>query len=709
MQDSSLATLRCALDPQSIAVIGASDNPNKVGGRPLRFLARFGFRGQVYPVNPARTEIQGLRAWPSLADLPRVPELAIVAVAGDAAFEALRTCADMGVKVAVVMTGGLTESDPLHGKDKERAMVAHARERGMRIIGPNAQGIANFGTGAIASFSTMFVEVEPADGPVGIVSQSGAMSVVPYGLLRQRGIGIRHSHATGNDCDVTACEMAAIVAEDPALKVLLLYLEGLPDPHQLARAAAVARERSLPIIAIKGGRSAAGQAAAASHTGALASEDRVIDAFFDQHGIWRARDIGEMVAGVELYLKGWAPRGRRLVTVSTSGATCVMAADAASVAGMSMAALGEATTTALRAALPPIAQAHNPVDVTGALLGDSSLFGRTLDALAPDPDVDAFFIGIPVSGAGYDVPRFARDAARCMNDTGKPLVFASPQPDVAAQFRAADVPAFALESEAIGALGRFIGHRELMARTHARAAQGLVPSHTEVARRIGRAPGLLHMQHEAASLARAAAAGIPVVEHRLCASAQEAEAAWRTIGAPVAVKGCSDAAPHKSELGIVRLAVDGADAVASAWQDVVAAMTAHGLRHQGALVARMVRGQRELMIGAHRDPVFGPVVVFGDGGKYVEALPDLRLLLAPFSREDVLDALATLRLAPLLQGVRGEPPMDTSAFADAVVAAGRLMLDDDTIESLDLNPVIVHAAGKGCMALDAVIFQRHSG
>jgi acyl-CoA synthetase (NDP forming) len=707
-QRSPIDTLRSALDPKSIAVIGASENPNKVGGRPLRFLARFGFRGKVYPINPTRAEVQGMRCWPSLDALPEAPELVIVAVAGDAAFQAVRDCADKGVKVAVIMTGGLTESDPVHGKEKERAMVAYARERGMRIVGPNSQGIANFGTGAIASFSTMFMEVEPADGPVGIVSQSGAMSVVPYGLLRQRGIGIRHSHATGNDCDVTACEMAAIVAEDPDLRLLLLYLEGLPDPDQLARAAAVARERGLPIIAVKGGRTAAGQAAAASHTGALASEDRVIDAFFAQHGIWRARDMAEMVGGVELYLKGWKPRGRRLVVISTSGATCVMSADAASAAGMPLARFEPGTTSALRAALPPIAQAINPVDVTGALLTDSALFGRTLDALSPDPQVDAFFIGIPVTGAGYDVPLFAREAARCMAVSGKPVVFAGPQPAVAAQFRAAGVPAFAMETEAIGALDRFIAHHALMTRTDERAAQGLVPSPEAVAGRIRPGAAKPRMLDESASLARAADAGIPVIEHRLCASAEEAVAAWRVFGAPVAVKGCSEAVAHKSELGIVRLGVNDADAVAAAWRHVTSAMASQGIAHRGALVARMARGQRELMIGAHRDPVFGAAVVFGDGGKYVEALPDLRLLLAPFSRDEVLRAMNTLRIAPLIRGVRGEPPLDIDAFADAVVAIGRLMLDQPQVESLDLNPVLVGAAGEGCRALDAVVFERPS-
>jgi len=253
------SNLRAALDPSSIAIIGASENPNKIGGRPLAYLAKFGFRGRVFPINPTRKEVQGHTCYPSLDALPETPEMAIVAVPGPSAEDAIAECAALGVKVAVLMSSGFSESDPVAGKQAELRMVKAAHAGGMRIVGPNSQGLANFGTGAVASFSTMFLEIEPQDGPVAILSQSGAMSVVPYGLLRSRGIGVRHSHATGNDCDVTVAELTAAVATDPEVKLLLLYLEGMPDPHHLAEAAAIARQRDLPVIALKSGRTAAGQ------------------------------------------------------------------------------------------------------------------------------------------------------------------------------------------------------------------------------------------------------------------------------------------------------------------------------------------------------------------------------------------------------------------------------------------------------------------
>ncbi|MFP5407246.1 MAG: CoA-binding protein, partial [Gammaproteobacteria bacterium] len=229
MNSASREGLRVALAPKSIALIGASENSNKIGGRPLAYLSRFGYRGAIYPINPTRTEVQGVRSHASLRALPEVPEMAVVALAGDMAVAAVEECARAGVKVAIVMSSGFGETDD-EGKRREADMVAGAKAAGMRIVGPNSQGLANFGTGAIASFSTMFIEAEPADGPVGIISQSGAMSVIPYGLLRARGIGVRHAHATGNDSDVTVCELATVVAEDPDLKLLLLYLEGIPDP-----------------------------------------------------------------------------------------------------------------------------------------------------------------------------------------------------------------------------------------------------------------------------------------------------------------------------------------------------------------------------------------------------------------------------------------------------------------------------------------------
>jgi acyl-CoA synthetase (NDP forming) len=697
-----MTRLKAALDPRSVAIIGASENPNKVGGRPVHYLDKFGFKGKIFPINPSRPEVQGHKCYKSLADLPEAPDMTIVAVAGDNAIGAVEECAARGVKVAVVMASGFGEVDAVAGKAKERRMVEIAHKAGMRIVGPNSQGLANFGTGTIASFSTMFMEMEASEGQghVAMLSQSGALSSVPVGFLRQRGIGVRHTHATGNDADITVGELAVAVAEDPEVKLLLLYLESIPDTKYLEELASVALKRDLPIIALKSGRSEAGRQAAQSHTGALANEDRVVDVFFEQHGIWRAPDMRGLVEATELYLKGWKPMGRRLVAISNSGAVCVMTADAATNVGMPMAKLSAETDKKLKGILPSFATTTNPIDLTAALLSNSRLFGDILPVIAEDPAADAFLIGVPVAGPGYDVEAFARDAAGFAKQTGKPLVVAATQKSVADQFAAEGSSVFPTETEAVTALHQFLAHRELMARTKARQTPG---SHA-------RAPwvpaAVTTMLNEADSLALLAERGIPVVAHRLCRSRAEAIAAFETIGGPVVVKGCSADIAHKSELGLVKLGVASREEAGEVWAQMEAIIRKHGARFDGVIVAAMARGRREIMIGAHRDPVFGPVVAVGDGGKYVEIFRDTALLLPPFSKEEVKAALHKLKVAPLFAGVRGEPPMDVEALCDAVMRIGDLMLDPTAkVVSLDLNPVLLDSAGKGCVVVDAVVFQ----
>ena len=542
----------------------------------------------------------------------------------------------------------------------------------------------------------MYIEAPPLDGPIAVVSQSGAMSVVPYGLLRARGLGVRHSHATGNDADVTVSELASVVAEDPDLKLLLLYLESINDPFFLAETARIAHERNLPVIALKSGRTAAGQEAAKSHTGALANEDRTVDAFLAKHGIWRARDTAELVASAEMYLKGWKPKGRRLVAISNSGAVCVMAADAASTVGMPLAKLADGTRADLGKILPGFATTTNPIDITAALLTNSGLFSQILPVLARDSAADAFLIGIPVAGQGYDVEAFARDSADFAKATGKPLVAAIPQPNIAARFKAHNLPVFPTEYEAVAALNQFLSHGELML-----ASKGL----SAASARAPAAAKPSSMLNEADSLKLLADAGVPVVRHRLCHSADEAVAALAELGGPVVVKGCSADVAHKSELGLVRLGLNDAVEVRTAFSEMKQVLTDHGARFDGAIVAKMARGRRELMIGARVDPVFGPVVLVGDGGKYVEAMPDVQLLISPLTRVEVKQALGRLRVAPLLAGVRGEPPLDVEAFCDAVLAVSRLMMNREAgVVNLDLNPVLVGAEGEGCVALDAVVF-----
>jgi acyl-CoA synthetase (NDP forming) len=521
------------------------------------------------------------------------------------------------------------------------------------------------------------------------------MSAVPYGMLRARGIGVRHCHATGNDADVTVAELALAVIEDDGVKLLLLYLETIPNAAMLAAVARRAKERGVPIVALKTGRTVHGQRAAKSHTGALANEDRVVDAFLRRHGIWRARDMTGLVSAAEMYLKGWRPDGRRLVAISNSGASCVMAADLADELGLPLAVFAETTRRDLAAALPGFATSSNPIDITAALLSNSRLFSAILPIVARDRAADLFLIAIPVAGQGYDVEAFARDTADFAAATAKPVAVAAPQPMVADRFRAAGIPTFGGETEAVLALDQLARHWALLRRPEPPPAPHLA---------VSLPPGPQRFLNEAESLALLAAHHLPVVPHRLCRSEREARIAFRDLGSPVVVKACSADVPHKSEHGLVALSLVSEAAVAQAFTAQMAKLQEIGATPDGIIVAAMASGQREFVLGAKLDPVFGPVVMIGDGGKYVEALPDIALLLPPFAAADAREAILGLRIAPILKGVRGEPAVDIDALAQAAVRLGAIIAGaDGRIASIDVNPVLARAAGQGVLILDALV------
>lgn len=684
------------LAPRSVAIIGASSDPDKIGGRPIKYMKQFGYAGEIYPINPSRETVQDLPAYPSLAALPAVPDAVVIAVAGDRTVEAVAECAACGVKAVVVMASGFGEVPDPKGKAQQREMVDTARAAGMRMIGPNSQGVANFGNGAILNFSTLFTEQQPLDGGIAIISQSGAMSSVPYGLLRSRGLGIRHVHATGNDADINVGELSEAVVHDPDVKLLLLYLENLADPDSLARAATTAKQRGVPIVAIMGGRSADGQRAAKSHTGAIANEDAVVNTYFKKLGIWRVRSMREMVDTADLYLKGWVPDGRNLVVMSNSGALCVLTADAATDRGMPLTTFDPDIEAELREILPGFATSTNPVDVTAALLSDSGLFGRSLPVIARDKSADIFILAVPVAGKGYDVPRFARDAAAVSAQTGKPVVIVAPQESVAAEFKKKDLVVFGDEATAVDSLDRYASHHELIARSRPESFTSPLLDPTSAA--TAKSKNL----SEADSLIRLAESGVPTIPFRLCHNESDVRAAIESLGTPVAVKGCSADVPHKSELGLVALDLQTPDEAVAAYEQQRDRMKSAGIAYDGVLVAAMAGRGHEVMVGAHRDKTFGPVVVFGAGGKYVEALDDAALLLPPFSRGDVLIAIADLRITSILAGLRGEAPADLDAWTDAVCAVGDLMVANHDIQSLDVNPLILNE--RGIVAVDAAVF-----
>ncbi|WP_454736169.1 acetate--CoA ligase family protein [Cupriavidus necator] len=678
--------------PRSVAVIGASDNPNKVGGRPIHYLNRFGFAGKVFPVNPGRAQIQGHRAYPSLGAIGEVPDAVVIAVSGEATLAQVRQCSAAGVKAAVVMASGFAETGDA-GRARQAELVAAANAGGMRLIGPNAQGSASFASGAVLNFSTMFMEVAPADGPIAIISQSGAASVMPYALLRQAGFGVRYLVATGNDADLDACTMAEAVAGDDGIRLILVYLESLSNPDKLARAAAIARERGASVVVLKSGSSQRGAVAAASHTGAMVGNDAAIDGFLARHGIWRARDMGEFIRATPLYLQGHRPGAGRTVVMSHSGAVGVMAADLAERAGLPLTELAPATQQGLAGILPEFGTANNPLDMTAALLNQADMFPRVLDVLGTDAQADMVMIGIPVAGPGYDVDALARDAAAFLGRHGKPLVVSAPQQTVRDQFAGHGVPTYVTEADAIAALQQYAAHRRL------RDAVADLPSPAPVAYG-GR--GLLD-EHE--SLALLARHGVPVVPHRLCETSDEAVAAFAALGGgAMVVKGCAACVPHKSEHGLVRLGLADAAGVRRAAEDCLATLARLEVERPRVVVGRMVKGRHEFALGVTVDPALGPLVMIGEGGTLLELRRDIVTLLAPFTEQDVRDACGRLRLAPLFAGYRDLPALDLDALAAAAVALGDFALRyRASLKAVDINPLMVMPAGEGVIAVDAVV------
>src|SRR6218665_538987 len=460
--------------PRRVAVLGASETPVKAGARPIAYMRRYGFQDDIYPVNPRRTEVQGLPCYASLADLPQAPDLVVISLAGSQVDAALAQCIAAGARCAVIYSSGFAELGAA-GLAAQQALVRRASAAGLRLIGPNTQGVANFQTGAVLNFSTMINQCAPQDGAIAIVSQSGAGAGILYGGLRRQGLGVRYMVATGNEADVNVARAVRGLLEDPSLRLILMYAEALRDTGLLAEAAALSARRDVPILAVKAARTPAGQATASSHTGALASEDALAEAFLRQHNIVRVRDFDELVEYAQLFERRERPRGRKLVALSNSGATCVLAADAIEQNDMLSAEFTPSHAQALRAVLPAYVAVRNPIDMTTALLGQPGIYGEALRSVADSGAAHGVFVGFPVGGEGYDMSYFARQTMDFVAATGLPVAVGAVQDGgargvgggvgagqdgVARAFRTCGLPVFGSEFRAIRGLALLASYEE---------------------------------------------------------------------------------------------------------------------------------------------------------------------------------------------------------------------------------------------------------
>jgi acyl-CoA synthetase (NDP forming) len=690
--DHPLAPL---FSPRSVAVVGASSDPRKLGGRPLHNLLQFGFRGRIYPVNPAAAQVQGVTAYASVRDLPEVPDQAIVVVPAKHVAAALEDCAAKGVRLVQILSAGFAEVGG-EGVALQQQVIEIIRRTGMRITGPNALGSVSPSDAFYGTFSSLMDSLRPPPGKVGVVTQSGAFGSHIYAVAAQRGIGISRSIATGNEADLDVAECIGALIADDRTEVICAALEGCRNGAGLRASLRAAAAAGKPVVLMKVGSTEAGAIAAATHTGSLAGSDAVFDAVFRECGAWRARTIEEMIDVAYVCATGRMPVDDALVVVTVSGGIGVLMADLAIDLGLQLPAVPPSLGERLRTILPYVTGV-NPIDTTAQVAGTPAKIVELVDAAqAARP---AGTVVIYLSHIGRAPERFAslhpvlEDLRRRHPDTLLILV-GTTAPEVRDWLEARGIPAFEDPSRAIQAvcgaarLGQW--HREL--------APPAAPDLTALQALDIRA------DDESAAKRLLAAAGLPVLPERLCTNAAAAVGAAEAFGFPVVAKIVSPDILHKTEAGGVLLDLANAEAVERGFHAIMASAHSYrpGAELRGVLIAPMRRGGIETIIGVQRDPVFGPIVMFGLGGVTVELYKNVAFASAPLDLAAAHRLIAAVRGHALLEGWRGSPGVDLTALADALCRISELAAAHaGTVRSIEVNPFLI--GPDGGVALDALI------
>jgi len=690
-------TLGPLLNPGSVAIIGASDNPARIGGRPLRYMRDAGFSGRIYPVNPNRESVQGLPAFASITAVPEPVDTAIIAVAAPAVVDIAEACAAANVKAVIIFSAGFAEMDD-DGRRRQDALTAIARTTPMRIVGPNCLGVYNSALGFFGTFTSTIEGGRPTPGQVGLVSQSGAYGSHLSLVATLRGIGIRFWVTTGNECDVDVAETIGWLARHPDVSVIVAYAEGVRDRERLFASLALARERGKPVIFQKVGRTEVGAAAIRSHTAALAGADAVYDGVFRQFGVYRARNTEEMLDVAYAATFGTFPASRRIGLMTISGGVGVQMADEAVERGLEVTPMSDAAQARLKTLLP-YASPRNPVDITAQAFNDLTLVTANLDAMLAEGTYDAivaFFTFVAAATAMVEpISETLRAAKRRHPDCLLILSIVGPA-DIVRRYEEAGCPVFEDPVRAVRVVDALSRFSEAFARPTPPLARTPPAPAPLPAPPIG--------EHTAKRIL--AEAGLPVVEERLSSTARAAVSAATELGFPVALKIASVDILHKTEAGGVELGLATADDVAQAFAAVTgrARLARPDARIEGVLVSHMVTGGVETILGVQDDPTFGPVVMFGLGGIFVEMLKDVAFRVAPFEEDEAHRMMREVKGFPLLDGARGRPRCDLDALAAALAALSRFAAAHaGHLHSAELNPVIVLAEGQGLVALDALI------
>ncbi|MBB1492848.1 MULTISPECIES: acetate--CoA ligase family protein [unclassified Paracoccus (in: a-proteobacteria)] len=694
MSQPDFSGLSSLLAPRSVAIIGASGEPLRIGGRPIAAMLRAGFTGRIMPVNPNRDTIQGLECFPSVADLPDTPEAGIVAVPAKAAIEAVEALGQRGCKAVTLFTSGFAELGEA-GREGQRQLVEAARRHGMRLLGPNSLGAYNVGLGYYGTFSSSLDTGFPLNGTVGIASQSGAYGAHLGAVARDRSLGTGVLVATGNEADITVGDVIGWMAGSDQIQVICAYLEGLNNPRTLLSGLDAARAAGKPVFVLKAGRSAVGSHAAASHTASLTGDDKVAEAVLADHGAIRVRDTEEMMDFAYAATQRIYPVENSLGFITVSGGAGIVASDEAEAAGLPMPPMPQEAQDRLRELLP-IASAVNPLDCTAQALNDLTLFESFMRAALDDGGYASVACFATYVAGGADLaPQLLRLFAPLRAEyPDRLLVLCAMGPsEVMRSYEDAGFLVFQDPSRAVraiaamGRVGRMLATRPAP-RPEIGAPVALPPETPD----------------EAQAKALLASAGIAAPPEEVVTSADGTRQAADRIGYPVVMKIVSPDILHKSDIGGVKLNIASADEAAAAYEAILAAAAAHApdARISGVLVVRQVSGGVECLMGINRDPSFGPVAAFGLGGIFVEILNDVVVQTCPFDQDTARRMILSTRAAPLLTGARGRPPADLDALAGmlsrlsvfAAAAGPRLV-------SIDLNPVV--ALPSGAYALDAVI------
>lgn len=680
------------MNPQSVAVIGASDDPSRAGGRPLYYLLNGGFRGEIIPVNSRRDKVQGIEALSSIRDLNKPVDCAILALGAESTLESLRDCAAMGVRSAVVFAAGFGEAGA-PGLQRQAEMQTIANESGMRILGPNCLGIYNLASRSFLTMSGLFQDGFPESGPLAVASQSGGYAGQLAYVARKRGIEIGAWVTTGNEADVDISEVLEFYASDPAVSTVLAYIEGIKDGPRFIGALEALRAACKPVIAFKVGSSLRGAEAVASHTAAISGEDASYEAVFAEFGVQRVRSTEEAL-DIAYALRFGLPRGRRYAAVTTSGGIGGQLADLAEANGLHMPETNPALHSIL-SDIAPLGSANNPVDVSGQVVNDATIMGRSVKALATSDQYDIVhsFIGFS-AGIGWLAKPYLStmtDAASAARPGTYKIASISGSPELIAGYENAGYAVFEEPARAIRACG---------------ALASIAASLQEFELLQEAAPQVVREWQHGVDAGRAVLeeSDIPVPRSRFCASPGAAKLAAQEIGGPIALKIVSPDISHKTDVGgvLLDLAVEDVEAATSKMIADVS-FCAPGARIEGVEVSEMLTGGVECVLAWRHDKVFGPMVTVGIGGVLVELIRDVVLHRAPVSPRTARRMIDQLLARSLLDGFRGAPGADIDSLVRAVARLSEVATAySAVVPEFEINPLLVRPMGKGVVALDVL-------